>query len=77
MIAGYTTTAGKTPQCKGGQTSGCTSRVLPDTKETGYTSEWYARMIHDPANAKHYEVPGSSELSEADKRKILRMDKKR
>jgi len=73
---GYTTTPAKLPQCKAGQTKQCTSRLLPDTKETGYSKEWYARMVADPANRAHYTVPGST-LSSADERKILRMDKRR
>jgi len=73
---GFTTIPPKKPQCKHGQTESCTSRLLPDTQTTGYNKEWYARMVADPANRAHYQVPGST-VSAADERKMLRMDKQR
>ena len=71
---GFTTIPGKTPQCKQGQTKDCTSRVLPNTQQTGYSKAWYARMVSDPETAAHYRVPKSAAI---DERKLLRMDKKR
>eukprot|EP00656_Telonema_subtile_P010342 TRINITY_DN1496_c0_g1_i5.p1 TRINITY_DN1496_c0_g1~~TRINITY_DN1496_c0_g1_i5.p1 ORF type:complete len:164 (+),score=42.40 TRINITY_DN1496_c0_g1_i5:94-585(+) len=71
---GFNCAAPKLPQCKPGQTKGCTSRVVPHCAETGYSTDWYARMISDPANAAHYRVPAPTE---EDRRKLLRMDKKR
>ena len=34
--------------------SGCLGRVVPDTRETGYDDEWYARVAADGDNAEHY-----------------------
>ena len=47
-------------QCTGGQRVNCTSRSLPDAADVGYSAAWYARIVEDGDNAKHYGVPASS-----------------
>ena len=63
------------PVCTPGETKGCTSRLLPDCAETGYPAAWYERIVQDNDNAKHYGVP--TELTDYDRYKIARMEKKR
>jgi len=76
---GFTITDPVKTQCIGKQRRDCTSRRIPTTSETGYSGEWYARLIADGDNAAHYHVPAdqlqSSAVRAANRRKILRMDK--
>jgi hypothetical protein len=48
---------------------------MPDCAATGYEDSWYARVVADDDNAKHYGVP--AKLTEYDTYKMLRMEKKR
>merc|ERR1711865_14413 len=74
---GFTTIPGKiTAICKRGQTKNCVSKATPQCQTTGYTKSWYARMIADPANAKHYAVPDSGDTA-LHSHKMLRMEKLR
>lgn len=76
---GYTTSKPVKPQCTGKQRKDCTSRLIPQTSETGCSDDWYSRIVEDGANAAHYGVPPehfqSSAERAANRRKILRMDK--
>lgn len=75
---GFSVEAPSRPICTGGQTSNCTGRPIPETKETGYSEEWYKRVVEDGDNAVHYAVPKSS--SRADQAhedfKLAVMDKR-
>lgn len=73
---GFTTVLSDTPRCTPGQKKGCTSRLVPDCQETGYSAEWYARVLAEGQNAEHYAAPTNVEGSHAEW-KMKRMDKKR
>merc|ERR1711871_42587 len=75
---GFTTQKPTLPTCKPGQRKGCTSRTVPNCEATGYDSQWYDRIVSDPANAKHYGVPAASaDQSALNEHKIMRMNKMR
>lgn len=68
--------------------SGCLGRVVPDTRETGYDDEWYARVADDGDNAEHYATKRPAKRTEAreeearearrlETHKRLRMNKRR
>mmetsp|Transcript_13013 Transcript_13013/g.18186 ORF Transcript_13013/g.18186 Transcript_13013/m.18186 type:complete len:163 (+) Transcript_13013:166-654(+) len=54
---GFTVEAPELPQCKGDQKKACTSRSIPNVKQTGYQADWYARVVSDGDNEKHYGIP--------------------
>ena len=83
---------GKKPQCTGTQKAGCTFRMVPEVAETGYSQEWYDRVVGDGDNKEHYAAyPGEPASQGADTaavaaantarsyelHKRLRMNKKR
>eukprot|EP00746_Dinoflagellata_sp_MGD_P089058 gnl/MRDRNA2_/MRDRNA2_35178_c0_seq1.p1 gnl/MRDRNA2_/MRDRNA2_35178_c0~~gnl/MRDRNA2_/MRDRNA2_35178_c0_seq1.p1 ORF type:complete len:614 (-),score=114.84 gnl/MRDRNA2_/MRDRNA2_35178_c0_seq1:163-2004(-) len=76
---GFTVSKPVQAQCTGNQRKDCTSRLVPEVSETGYSKKWYARIVADGDNAAHYGVPvehfESSEARAANQRKIARMDK--
>jgi len=80
---GFTVNKAKAKKCDRSkhEVKNCTFRVVPTMTESGYTKDWYARIVADSDNAKHYKVPTSefkdSERSHLSRRKVLRMDKKR
>lgn len=77
---GFTTSASGNKQCVAGskQYQGCTSRLDPVTKETGYDDAWYARVVADSDNAQHFHVPDDTDLSSSQHQwKLARMEKKR
>jgi hypothetical protein len=68
--------------------SGCLGRVVPETRETGYDDEWYARVADDGDNAEHYATKRPAKRTEAreeearearrlETHKRLRMNKRR
>jgi hypothetical protein len=67
------------PKCdlSKGEKTNCTSRTIPDCAETGYSAEWYARVLAEGQNAAHYAVPASATVNAHTEWKMLRMDKKR
>jgi hypothetical protein len=97
---GFTVAPGKTPACDfaeaagaseaegGAKYSGCLGRVVPETRETGYADEWYARVADDGDNAEHYATKRPAKMTEAreeearearrlETHKRLRMNKRR
>jgi len=76
---GFTVTAPTLPTCAAGQTKQCTARPVPQAKATGYSQEWYSRIVADAANAAHYAVPAEQRRDEvvlaANRRKERVMDK--
>lgn len=78
---GFTISAPQKPQCAHGRPAkGCTSRVLPETEPTGYSPAWYDRIVADGDNAQHYKVGAQHTVGaegEANRRKLMRMEKRR
>eukprot|EP00658_Telonema_sp_P-2_P081495 TRINITY_DN8368_c0_g2_i1.p1 TRINITY_DN8368_c0_g2~~TRINITY_DN8368_c0_g2_i1.p1 ORF type:complete len:591 (+),score=127.92 TRINITY_DN8368_c0_g2_i1:117-1889(+) len=70
---GLTVLPGKLAQCSPGQTRGCTSRYVPDTEESGYTQDWYGRIVAE--DGEHYRVPAA--VGELDEWKLRRIQKRR
>jgi len=78
---GFIVTQPIKPRCiSGGPRVGCTSRAVPQVSESGYSASWYARIVSDSDNAAHYAVPKAATADaasiQANRRKILRMDKR-
>lgn len=77
---GFTFNAPLKKQCIGKQRVGCTSRVLPDGIESGYSEAWYKRIVADGENKEHYSVPDAhadASVWSSEQRKMLLMDKMR
>jgi len=80
---GFTVTPSTTKQCDPAKHErvGCTSRAIPHATSSGYSKEWYARIVADSDNAQHYAVPTTAFKDPKrlllNQRKFLRMNKKR
>jgi len=74
---GFTTAPPPKKVCKGAEKTGCTSRVVPDCATTGYTEEWYDRILTDSDNEEHYAIDVEQGREELAKKKLLVMDKRR
>merc|ERR1719263_2081648 len=76
---GFTSSAPKIKQCQGNERKDCTSRILPEVAESGYSDSWRQRIVADGDNREHYAVPpghfSDPTLRAANQRKILRMQK--
>ena len=78
--------APRCPRPPAPRTPGCTSRLVPSTREVGYDAQWRARVAADGDNAAHYEVPKEETFENAEAArdaearaawKRARMEKKR